>query len=337
MAPSSLFKPLGVFVLVIALIVGIAFVVPLALGGSGGGGSDASLYDDDVPGHMQPDSVNAPSAEESGEIQLEADAEDKQILVDTRHANRFERDDLDPLVNALVRNGHTVDFTASSNGDGGFGGGSYNSTLQEYDAVLIVHPTESFSDSEVSGLKAYADGGGRVVVLGEPTQIETTGSGLLAQSTRVRSEVNDLTHEFGIHVGSEQLYNMDDESTDNYYKSIYAAPSADGELTEGVDTVDLDTSTYVVTLDDSDAETVLTAADGTKTYSTRKEGTYDIAARNGNVAVVGDSSFLTTSEVYDVDNEQFVSNLLEFLVTGDKDDDVPSSGGGDGSGMGANP
>lgn len=330
MAPGNLFKPLGAFVLIVALIVGVAFAVPLALGG-GGGGSDGSLYSDGAPDHMQPDQVNAPSADESGEISLDADAENKRILVDTRHANQFERDELDPLVNALVRNGHTVDFTGSASGDnGGLGAVSYNATLQEYDAVLVIHPTQPFTEQEVSGLSAYADAGGRVLVLGEPSQVVTTGSGLLAQSTRVRSQVNDLTHEFGIHVGAEQLYNMDDESTDNYYKSIYAESTGDSALTDGVDTVDLDTSTYVVPLEGGDAETALAAADGTKTYSTRKNGSYGVAARNGNVAVVGDSSFVTTSEVYDVDNERFVSNLLEFLVTGDKEEGVPEVTGGSG-------
>jgi hypothetical protein len=333
MQPSKILKPLGVFALVIVVIVGASFAVPLALGGGGGSQTDGSAYGSAVPNHFQPSNVNAPSADESGEIQL--DAEDKRILVDMRHSNSVERDELDPLVNALARNGHTVDFgaQAGSSGGGGFSSGGYNATLQKYDAVLVIHPTQPFTDQEVAGLKAYANGGGRLAVFGEPTQLVTQGSGLFAQTQRLRSPVNDLTHEFGIHVATQQLYNLGDDATDNYYKSIYASASGNGGLVDGVSQVDFDTSTYVVSLNNQ-ANTMLSAADGTKTYSTRKNGDYSIAARNDNVAVVGDSSFLTTSEVYDTDNEVLASNLLEFLVTGDKPDDVPSTPSGEGASEG---
>ncbi|PSP75144.1 hypothetical protein BRC70_01860, partial [Halobacteriales archaeon QH_6_68_27] len=51
------------------------------------------------------------------------------------------------------------------------------------------------------------------------------------------------------------------------------------------------------------------------------------AVRTDNMVFVADSDFVDQSEVYDADNEVFVSNMLNFLVSGDKPDDVPETTG----------
>lgn len=343
MRPGDVLKPLGVFVLVIALIVGGAFLIPAVFGGDTGEAGDADEYSDQSPRQYQPDNAVPELADEAGELALDADADEKRILIDESHQNQYARSDLEPVVDVLVRNGHTVDFGAGAGGGtsggsagGGFGAvdAGFNSTLQDYDAVIVVQPTAEFTDSAVAGMRTYAEAGGRVLVLGEPTRTRAAGDGLVAQPTQVSTRAEQLAGEFGMRIGSDTLYNVDDERNDNNYRSIYAEATGDASLTDGTEQVNFDTAAPITTIEGSDAEPVLRAVEGTRTLSTRRTGDYAVAARNDNVTVVGDSSFVSPSELYDADNERLTSNLLSFLVTGDKPDDVPGADNGTETGFG---
>jgi len=321
MRAVDLVKPLVVFVAVVAVVLAGTAVVGLSVGGSEST-PDGQNVDGQSPSDWQPENVNVDSAAEDGDIQVDAGAEEKRILVDTRHSNSFERTDLEPLTTALFESGHEVRFQGSS--DSGFGGGGYNETLQEFDAVLVIAPSSDFSDTDVAGLEAYVRGGGRVVVLNEPSQNVLASSGLFgASATTKQYSGNKLTEEFGMRIDEGVLYNIDDAQNDNNFKSVYAAASGAGPLVSGVDRVTLDTAGRLAMTGESDANPFLTSTEGTTLLETRRTGDYTVAARNGNLVLVADSSFVQTSELYDADNPQFVSNLLEFLVSGDKPDEVP--------------
>jgi len=330
MADASPGRLIGVFVVIVAL----AVVGGVVLGAAGDSGQpDGAEVSGQSPAQFQPDAVNEEYDPETGDIEVDAGEQDKRILVDTRHGNQFSQADLEPVVEAAFESGHTIEFGAEASSSGTRrGGSSYQETLSNYDGVLIIQPTGEFSQSERNALQNYTDAGGRVVVLAEPTQIQAA-LGLFGVPSPVSFGATNLTRNYGLQVGAEGLYNMNDDRNDNNFKSIYASPSSDGSLTEGVETISFDQGGYVVVNENHEdagqIETLYTAAEGTKTLDTRRTGEYPVAARNDNVVFVADSSFIEESEVYDVDNEIFVGNLVEFLVSGDLDRNFPSDGGRD--------
>lgn len=323
-------------VVVVGTVAGTAFTAT----GGGAGPPDGADISGQSPEQFQPENLDQEFDNESGTIDIGGDADGARILVDTRHSNQFSRSDLEPLAEAMFEAGHSLEFAGAptdssrgaprrsaggaQSGPGGQGT-NYAATLGDYDGLLIIQPTEGFSQAERQTLRNYTDAGGRVVLLAEPTQVEP-GSGRFATPSTVQFGANNLTQQFGVRVGSEILYNIDDESNDNNFKSIYASPSGAGILTEGVDTISLDTGGYAVVGDTEPATTVYTADDGTRTLETRREGDYGVVVRSGNLAFVADSSFVEPSELYDVDNEVFAGNLLEFLVTGDVDPEFGAEG-----------
>jgi len=320
MAPRDFLRPLGVFVAVILVVVAGTAVAGLAFGSAGGDGApDGEDIDGQAPAQYQPDNVAHEDDPENGTLSVDGGGDDKHVLVDTRHSNRFDGADVDPLVEALIREGHTVDVGTESSG--GFESGYTNATLQRYDAMLVIAPTGSFSEGEVDGLEGFTDGGGRLVVLGEPRQF-TAGGGLSSGSS-VRASADSLAAAYGLRVGSETLYNLDDDANDNNYESVYGTATGGDALTDGVERVQFDTAGYLIRTGDSDAETLVQAVDGTRTADRGVAGEYDVAARNGNFVFVADASLVERSELYDAHNERFVGNLLSFLVSGDKPDDVP--------------
>jgi len=321
MALRDFLKPLGVFVAVVLVVVAGTALAGLAFGSSGGDGApDGEDIDGQAPAQYQPDNVAHEDDPENGTLAVDGGGEDKRVLVDTRHANQFDGADVDPLVEALVREGHTVDVGAGSEGSG-FETGYTNATLQRYDALLVIAPTGSFSEREIDGLEAFAEGGGRIVVLGEPRQF--SGGGSLSSGSSVRPSADALAAAFGLRIGSETLYNLDDDANDNNYESVYGTTTGGDALTAGVERVQFDTAGYLVRTGDSDAEMLVRAVDGTRTADRGVAGEYDVAARNGNFVLVADASLVERSELFDAHNERFVGNLLTFLVSGDKPDDVP--------------
>lgn len=282
---------------------------------------DGERIEGQSPEQFQPENVNPEVDPENGTITVDSDSDGARILVDTEHENQFSQSQLEPVVEAAFRANHTLVFPEQSSSFGSDDSSPYNETLKQYDGVLIIQPTTGFSGNETGALQAYADAGGRVVVLAEPTRTQVSGGGLLASLERVSFGANNMTAEFGVQMGAEELFNIDDEATDNNFKSIYADPADDGPLTDGVETVTFDGSGYAAVKEDGDARVLLSAVEGTSTLNSRRTDTYPVVVRNGNMVFVADTTFLERSEIYDADNEVFISNLITFLADGDLPDD----------------
>ncbi|RLM39622.1 DUF4350 domain-containing protein [Haloarcula sp. Atlit-120R] len=309
MTEGRIVKPLAVFIVVLVAILGGTFLLAVVNPGSSGP-PDGQSIDGQSPSQYQPDAVNAPVDPEEGQISVDAEARGQRILVDTSHGNQVSESELEPITEAVFEAGHTVEY-------GTAGTASFADSLGQYDGVLIVQPLGSYSEEERDALQEYTDDGGRVVVLAEPTQTRLS-TGFTQSTTTVSFGANNATERYGVRMGSEQLYNVDDAANDNNFKAIYASPSGDGELTDGVETITFDTAGYAVV--NGDAETKFTAADGTRTLETRRTGTYATVVRNDNMVFVTDSTFIRSSEIYDADNEVFIGNLLSFLLDGEAPD-----------------
>ena len=316
MTEGRIVKPLAVFIVVLVVILGGTFLLAVAGPGSSGP-PDGESIDGQSPSQYQPEAVNAPVDPEDGEISVDTDGSDKRILVDTSHGNQVSESQLEPITEAVFEAGHTIEYGTS--GTGGFA-----ESLGRYDGVLVVQPLGSFSPEEREALREYTEDGGRVVVLAEPTQSRLS-TGFTQSTTTVSFGANNATEQYGVRMGAEQLYNVDDTANDNNFKAIYASPSGDGELTDGVETITFDTAGYAVV--NGDVETTFTAAEGTRTLETRRTGTYPTVVRNENMVFVTDASFISSSEAYDADNEVFIGNLLSFLLDGEAPGgDVPDAG-----------
>lgn len=307
MTEGRIVKPLSVFIVVLVVILGGTVLLALAAPGTSGP-PDGERVDGQSPSQYRADALNSAVDPENGSIAIDTAESGKRILVDTSHNNQYERADLEPIVEALFEAGHTVEFGT---------GGAFAANLSQYDGVLVIQPLTRYTSTEREALREYTDDGGRVVFLAEPTQTSLSTGFLTSSTTTVAFGANDATAQYGMRMGAEQLYNVDDEANDNNFKSIYATPAGDGPLTDGVERVTFDTAGYATVAADTEAETAISAVEGTRTLETRRTGTYPIVVRNGNAVFVADSSFVAPSEVYDADNEVFVSNLLAFLAGGE--------------------
>lgn len=298
------------FVLVVAALVGAAVSAPVLSEPAGQVGQELTVES------YQPDSIVATAPEESGALSLGSAAGAKHVLIDAGHGNDVGRASLAPMIDALTRNGHSVTFYQGARGQ------SLNASLRSADAFVVVEPGESFSAGERRGITAFADAGGRVLLAGEPPaqglSIESV-LGLPAQRGGATAPMTGFAASLGFGMGNGYVYDLDEYDTN--YRNPHAEPATDIGSEAGQVTLHEATTVNGGT---PLLETTATA----RVSSDRTEGTRTVAARDDNVVALGDASLLNSEWIRRNDNEAFVSSVLEFLVTGDKEDGVPAPSAG---------
>ncbi|MFC7133680.1 MULTISPECIES: DUF4350 domain-containing protein [Salinibaculum] len=334
MTRTELLKGLGVFALVVLVIVSATVATGTIVSESPESENvNASAYDDAL--RLEP-------ADDSGSVEPAVGNGTKTVIIDKSHGNAVTEGGLQPMVDALVSAGHDVRFYTggSSNGlgTGGLSSSSsgLNATLRSADAFVVVNPASSYTASESNGVEAFADAGGRVLMLADPVGQTPSGTslslpiGTSTGDTATPGQPTNLAARFEISFGAGYLFDMTDNV--NNFQRVYADSVADGPLTAGVDRLVVNDATPLAI---SGSSQVVAESVDVRASATRRSGTYPVAARTGNVTAVGDTEFLQPASATLADNEAFVSNLADFLVSGEKSPGVPepaepSSGTGTG-------
>jgi hypothetical protein len=324
MRASEAFAAVATFVVATLLVVGVTAGAGVVLDdgpSAAASQSDATAFD---AGTLLPDPVS-----DDGTVP-EPDAEtEKTVVVDVSHGNDVSRTDVQPLVDALVRDGHEVRFFAGGSSGYGLSGSSgsspLNETLRDADAFVVVNPATPYTDAEVDGIEAFAEAGGRVLLLADtPTRGSTATSVLPGISTGATASATgqptNVAGRFGIAFGSGYLYDMTDNA--NNFQYVYGSPAGDDAVAAGADRTVLRKAVPVVANDEA---TTVFATEDARLSSTRKNGSYAVAARNGDVLAVGDTWFLSPEASTLADNERLVGNVASFLVGGDKEPGAPEA------------
>lgn len=241
-------------------------------------------------------------AESTGEPAIEPRETGGTVLIDVAHFNRFEPADIEPLLATITAAGYEVDLLELDE--------DLDRELAAADAFVVINPGRRYTEAEAARVEWFVDRGGRLALLGEPTQAELSGVGVVTRESRM----SPLSARFGLDFGEAHLYSM--EENDGNHLNIFAVPDGASALTEGVSRAALFTST---TIQVREGRAVLVAGESTRSVRTDATGRYAVAAVNGNVLAIGDATFLRHGNYQVVDNDRLVTNLVRFLIGGDRD------------------
>jgi hypothetical protein len=323
MARTNLLRGVGVFALLVVLIVGATAVTGTLLSGTS--------QSEPVSGPAYNAELIATGVDDDGDVATPTSDEQKTVVVDQSHGNAVSETALEPLLSVLVESGHDVRFYSGDDSGLGTGGLSsessgLNGTLRSADAFIVANPASAYTTAEINGIEAFADAGGRLLMLADPISPSSSGQsqslplpiGTGSGTTTTPGQPTNLAARFGISFGSGYLFDMDENA--NNYQRVYANPTGEDPLTDGVDRLVVNDATPLTT---DDEVTPVVQSEDVRLSSTRRAGTYAVTARTGDVVAVGNTEFLSPSSATVADNELFVSNLAQFLVAGDKETGVP--------------
>ena len=273
---------------------------------------DENLVSDPTPGEAD---VTMSSAEPPRTVLIDpgtgggAAAASPLALLGVGGAGVTERD-IRPLANALIENGHEIRVStpgaAPPQGPQGPQGPSQapgvgpesalGAELDEADAFLTFG--SGYSESEREDIEAFADDGGTVVSMADPDE-EFGAPGSSALDSRL-----------GVSNEPGYVYNLGEN--DLNYQRVYAEPASDSELTDGVDRVVFPTATPVGVTAGTDE---FRPIEGTRLSTTRATTDRPLVVRNNNVIKIGNSAFLSPENAQRADNDVFIGNLADALVT----------------------
>lgn len=292
---------LAVVAAVALVVVGLAGVGTLLAPTGGGGIAPAAEQPEWQPANVDPQRLAAGgSADPSGDVGV--------VLIDRTHDNRFEKEDVVPLVGAIDAAGGEVRYTDSRSG--------LQSGLQDADVLVILDPTQRYDTRETRAIEQFVDDGGRVLIAGEPNRKYVSQSGFSASLATRRSNFGGVASAFGVTFGSEYVYDM--ETNDGNFKDVVVAPppGSDADAVRGVDRVTMYTAaTVTVNRGTVLLRTAPTAERGVEDGSRR----YPVAvlAADGAVMAVGDTTFFGATYDAVADNELFLARIVEFMAAAD--------------------
>lgn len=237
------------------------------------------------------------------------------VLVDLSHDNNLEIDDLSPLRDRLLARGVTVETRTSSSD-------SLEFDLRGVLALVIVAPTDKYSSEELQTITEFVDAGGRLLLAADPTRPVPVDSYYLDDYFFPESAIpviNSLANPFGVNYFDDYIYNLHDNAGN--YRNVRLVINDDGnDLTKGIDSV------VVYAAHSLQSEGVVLLSGDENTLSPLRTGETDLAAavlaEDGQVLALGDVTFLTPPFFTVEDNEIFISNIADWLVTAEREWDL---------------
>jgi hypothetical protein len=293
-------KRLAVLVLTVAVVVAVASVGPTLLAPEDE--ERAALENPEY----EPDSVAPDPFAATGTIDpdtVSGATENGTVLIDRGHANRFTRADIEPLVDALVRRGFSVEFYTS---------GDLAAQLEDADTFLVIDPGTEYLPGDVDDVRQFTGNGGHLVMVGEPDRTAISSSLFGTAIQNQESRLTALASRYGMSVDTRYLYNQ--EHADGTFKHIVVRPTAQGNV-DGVERATMYTAAAVTT---RRGTVLLRSAPNThKSGNDEVTGEYPVAVRTENTVLLGDKTFLRGDRYNVADNEEFVAYLVEFVIQGD--------------------
>ncbi len=237
------------------------------------------------------------------------------VLIDMSHDNNLEIDDLSPLVDRLLARGVTVETRTSSSG-------SLESNLRGVRALVIIAPTDKYSTDELQAIIEFVGNGGRLLLAADPTRPVPVNSFYLEDYFFPESAIpviNSLANPFGINYFDDYIYNLH-KNAGNYRNVRLVVNDDENDLAQGLDSV------VVFAAHSLQSEGVVLFSGDINTKSPLRVGETDLAvvvlAEDERVLAVGDVTFLTSPFYTAEDNEKFLGNIADWLVTAEREWDL---------------
>jgi hypothetical protein len=239
-----------------------------------------------------------------GTITPTATVEDQTMVIDEAHDNRFEHGDVRPLIDGATQAGFDVEYLEA--------GDDVDEALDGAAVLVVVDPATAYSADDAAVVEEFVDGGGQLLLVGEPSRSELTVAGPFAVDiTTAHSETTTLSTRFGIEFGTGYLYDL--EENEGHYRTVGVTAPDGTPLADDVDRAVVSTATTVTA---ADGEPLLVTDGDARHSETRATGEYVVAAADGNVVAIGDTSMFTNERHTIGDNEAVVTALIDRFAEG---------------------
>lgn len=210
------------------------------------------------------------------------------VLFDASHLNAYSQDEMIPLLAEIVSRGHKVSFLEARE--------ALKERLGNAEAFVVISPGETYSEDEIASIKGFVDGGGKLLLVMDPTR------------TYARY-INPLAAEFGVLYANGYLYNVEE----NYgnFRNVIAVPRGENNITEGVERLVFYTATRLYS-----GLGIVFATNNTFWSEAEEVGDFPVICllNDGRALAIGDQTFFMEPYVEAEGDARLVSNIANFLT-----------------------
>jgi len=223
------------------------------------------------------------------------------VVIDLAHDNNFTLTELNPLRLRIVSRGYTIEYLKKDVEEEAKG--SVSKKLEEKlrlaDALVVLLPVASYSEKGVQLVREFVDKGGKLLLIADPTR---------------PSNVNSLSSEFGLVFESGYLYNLTEN--EGNFRNIFIYQFGTDDLTKNLAKIVFYTAGYISPATNGIAFT----DDNTFASVTETKGSLSPIALSSKSRVLAISDLTFMTEPYNTvyDNNQFVSNIADWLAESER-------------------
>ncbi|MFQ5943279.1 MAG: hypothetical protein ACE5JF_06980 [Anaerolineales bacterium] len=268
--------------------------------------------------------IPQPPIEETRSLPEEPDlTPSKVVLIDAAHSNRFAVSELETLTRALSARGASIQLLDSN---AKFDELGLEGRLKYVGAYVVVAPFESFTASEIEAVRSFVNRDGRLLVILDPTRSGSDSLLFGFSDEAIGADVavaNQLLGPLDLAFSNDYLYDL--VKNEGNFRNVFFEAFNEDPLTSDLDKVTLYAARSVYTTDGTPlvlgGETVFSSI-------TDSGGSLSAAALSPNMSAValGDLTFLQPPYDRVTDNQVFIQNLADYLVSGARDvalEDLP--------------
>jgi hypothetical protein len=242
------------------------------------------------------------------------------VVIDLAHYNNLQINDLTPLRDRLQARGVTIEtFDGSED--------SLAASLHRATALIIIAPGQVYEASEREAIMTFVNDGGLLLLAADPTRPVSQGDindpyrspyDALFPTSAVPA-INSLANAFGVAYYDDYLYNLKDNA--DSYRNVKFTNFGESALVKGVETV---VFFAAHSLRSNGMSLVVGDAD---TLSPVRNGETELAAAaltgDQHVLALGDITFMLAPYHTVEDNDQFLSNIANWLAVDKRQRDEP--------------
>ena len=228
------------------------------------------------------------------------------LIIDGAHRNDFTEGEISALLAKIASRGYSIELMGESAGFRGFRrlGSNERSELLEQklrqaDSLAVILPDEPYSPEEADLVEKFLAKGGRLLLIGDPTR---------------NHQINSLAERFGITFQPDYLYNVIEY--DLNFQNIFVRDFRPDLLTQGLNQVAFYTTG---SLKSSGPGLAYTDGNTRSSLVERIEPFIPmVKAGDSQVLAIGDLTFLVPPQNSILDNDRLISNIADFLTTGQR-------------------
>ena len=210
------------------------------------------------------------------------------VLIDKSHENNFETNEIDTLISRISLRNNKIELLENAN--------ELQNKLRSANSFVIILPKKEFSKEEVDLIKDFSNKNGKLLLVGDPER---------------KSNINSIANKFNIIFLEDYLYNL--KENDGNFKFIFLKDFSKNEITKKLNKIALYTSCPILPLEKGIAFT----DENTYASSLEKNKFTPSVFLNSTLALC-DLTFLNQPFNSAFDNNQFISNIADFLTKTDR-------------------